>query len=270
MFKQELIKAIYNLRMLFVILISLVLLFLSAYTQLLSSHLFIDKTAEDLTAEGLRYILETGSNKYHIWVESFSYMQVIFVFAIVLPYTASYVTEKNGGYHYLAIVRGGLNRYYRCKMYVSCISGGLSLFVPELLYYIGVSSLAQNTILESFTFYPVGLFSSLFFTNPDIYILLQMTLHFVLGASFGLFAMGLSMFFNKKILAYTVPFFVYLTYDLVISGMENIRRFAITNMYNFMSSTTYTIVDFILLNLSLVAVGILLVQYNKHRMITSG
>jgi len=64
MFKLEFKKAVFNKRMLRVIVLSMLLMFFSAYNSLLSSFAFIDTSADDLTGEGIEKIYEIGRNKY--------------------------------------------------------------------------------------------------------------------------------------------------------------------------------------------------------------
>ncbi|MFD7525743.1 hypothetical protein ACFVVQ_15630 [Paenibacillus chitinolyticus] len=270
MFKLEFKKAVFNKRMLGVIVLSMLLLFFSAYNSLLSSFAFIDTSADDLTGEDIEKIYEIGRNKYHILVESFGYMQSVFIFFIVFPYTASYVYERNKKYHYICGIRVGMNKYLSNKLIANSIAGGLALLIPDILYYIIISLTARNDILESFSFYPVGLYSNLFTASPDLYLWIQFFFHFILGFCFAMFALGFTSFFTKQILVYIIPFAVYLTYDIFISNNPFLKKYAITNMYNFMSSTTYSLFDFILLNVILAGLGLMLFHINKAVVLKNG
>ncbi|CAM4405243.1 ABC transporter permease [Paenibacillus tarimensis] len=266
MFLSELRRALMNIRMLSVILVSLCLLYLSAYNTLLSTSVFIDSDATDLSVQGLEKIHEFGKNKYHIWTQSYIYLQTIFIFAAVLPFTASYIQEKNSKYHYLQMIRVGERKYRAIKFLVNCLAGGIALLLPEIIYYIFLTLLARNKVLEPFTFHPEGLYSNLFTETPDLYIFFIFGVHFLIGFAFAGFAYGISSFFTKNILAYVIPFGFYLTYDIIVSNNEIMNRYALTNLYNFMSSTDYSLSDFSLAIIGMLVLGISL-YYINYRMV---
>ncbi|MFD2671766.1 hypothetical protein [Marinicrinis sediminis] len=270
MFKMELKRAVCNYRMLFVVILSLLLLYLSAYNTILSSSWFIDQKADDLSKESIEKLFEFGKNKYHIWTQSYLYMQSLFILIIILPYASSYVYEKQKGFHYFSMIRAGTRKYRMLKILSGSIAGGLALIVPELLYYLGLSLIARNQLLHPFQLMPAGLFSDLFQTHPDLYIILIIGIHFFLGVSYTAFAIGLTSFFSRTIYVYIIPFVFYLFYDIVISSTKSFAKYAITPVYNFMSSTGSHIYDHIMLFGVFIFFGLLLFYINYKWVLKHG
>ncbi|GAC43737.1 hypothetical protein [Paenibacillus popilliae] len=270
MFKQELKQSIFNKRMLITIIVYLFFLFLSAYNMILSSAAFFDTSADDLTPEGIDYLFEIGRNKYHIWARSYSQAQPIAILAIVFPYTASYIVERNQKFHYFSIIRSGEKRYRLRKFIANGMAGGLALFIPECIYYLILSLTARNTVLHPFTYKPQGLFSELFPHTPDIYIWIVFGMHFILGFCFAAFALGITSFLSKPILVYLIPFALLVTYDVCMEHLFDVRKYGVSNMYNFMTSATYSLLEFFLVMAGLLLLGGLAFYVNYRRVLKYG
>lgn len=270
MLMKELSRAIFNRRMYSVIAVMLLLHYLSSYQSLLSSHFFIDREAEDLTIEGLKQILEIGGNTYHIWLNGFSFTQTIFVLAVIYPYAASFVYEKKMNFHYFAIIRTGHLKYRFYKMFANSIAGGLSLSIPSALYFAGLSVFFKNKILDPFEFHPDGVFSHLFTHTPSLYILSVVAIHFILGFSIAIFAMGITSFFSKIVYVYAIPFALYLSFDILISNINGLEKFAGTRIYYLMSNLGLTFIDILIVNLILVLIGIVAFYINYKMELKNG
>jgi hypothetical protein len=270
MLVKEIARSIFNRRMGLVIAVMLLLHYLSSYQSLLSSHFFIDRNAEDLTPEGLKQILEIGANTYHIWLNSFSYTQVIFVLAVIYPYTASFVYEKKMNFHYFSIIRMGHLKYRIYKMVANSIAGGLALSIPSALYFAGLSIFFENKILDPFEFHPEGVFSHLFTNTPSLYILFVLFIHFILGFSISIFAMGITSFFSKNVYVYAIPFALYLSFDILISNINGLEKFAGTRIYYLMSNLDLTVINILTVNILLVLIGIVAFYINYKLEIKNG
>lgn len=262
MLKKELYRAFFNKRMALIIILSLSLLYFSAYKNFLNSFYFIDKNADDLTPEALSDILEIGSNTYHIWYQSYSFLQMLFVLIAVYPFASSYVYEKNVGFHYLCIIRCGHFNYRFKKLLATGIAGGMALFIPSLVYLGAISLFFNNQILSKFEFQPSGLFSNIFIQSPFSYIMIVLIMHFVLGFSIAIFAMGVTSFSSKIILVYVIPFALYLTFDILLSNISGLDKFTLTSMYYLMSSEEVKFANFLIVNAILILVGALTFYFN--------
>ncbi|MFJ7666768.1 hypothetical protein ACIQXI_06655 [Lysinibacillus sp. NPDC097195] len=247
-----------------VILVLFILCYFSAYSSLLSTHFFIDREADDLTAENLKYLLEVGGNTYHIWLNGFHFTQIIFVLAAIYPYAASFVAEKRGHFHYFSIIRMGHLKYRIFKLFANGIAGGLALCIPNALFFLAMSVFFENKMLYPFEFQPDGLLGDLFATTPLLYILFVLASHFTLGFSIAIFAMGITSFFSKIVYVYTISFALYLTFDIFISNLDGLRKFALTKIYYVMSSIDLHGSDVVLVNLLLVVLG-LVVSYLNYK-----
>lgn len=255
MLRKELSRAIFNRRLGIVVAVMLILLYLSSYQSLLSSHFFIDRDAPDLTPEALHQILQTGGNTYHIWLNAFNYTQTIFVLAAIYPYCAAFVYEKKKNFHHFSIIRIGHLKYRLCKLFSGAISGGLALSVPSALYLGALSIFFETKVLDPFEFQPDGLFSSLFNETPSLYILFVIAVHFFFGFSIAVFAIGFTSFSTKIVYVYAIPFALYLTFDILISNINGLEKFAGTRIYYVMSNANLTFVDLFIAYLLLILIG---------------
>ncbi len=270
MLRRELTRAIFNKRMALVIMVMFILCYFSAYSSLLSTHFFIDREADDLTAENLKYLLEVGGNTYHIWLNGFHYTQIIFVLAAIYPYAASFVDEKRGHFHYFSIIRMGHLKYRMFKLFANGIAGGLALCIPNVLFFLVMSVFFENKILYPFEFRPDGLMGDLFVLNPLLYILFVLVIHFVLGFSIAMFAMGITSFFSKIVYVYAISFALYLTFDIFISNLDELQKFALTKIYYVKSSIDLHGSDVVIVNLLLIVTGLIACYLNSKWELKNG
>jgi len=255
MLRRELNRAIFNKRMALVIVIMFILSYFSAYGSLLSSHFFIDREADDLTPENLKYLLEVGGNTYHIWLDSFHYTQIVFVLAAIYPYAASFVDEKRGHFHYFSIIRMGHFKYRFNKLFANGVAGGLALIIPNVLFFLVMSAFFENKILYPFEIQPDGLLDNLFALTPLLYILFVLAIHFALGFSIAIFTMGITSFFSKIVYVYAISFALYLKFDIFISNFYELEKYALTKIYYVMSNIELHGSDVVMINLLLILIG---------------
>ncbi len=270
MLRRELRRAVFNKRMVLVIIIMFILSCFSAYSYLLSSHFFIDRDANDLTPESLKHLLEVGGNTFHIWLNGFHYTQIVFVLAAIYPYAASFVDEKRGHFHYFSVIRMGHIKYRFTKLFANGVAGGLALFIPNALFFLGTSAFFENKILYPFEFQPDGLLGDLFATTPLFYILFVLALHFSLGFSIAIFAMGITSFFSKIVYVYAISFALYLTFDIFISNFNGLEKFALTKIYYVMSSIDLQGNDVVMMHLFLIFLGTVAFYLNRQWELKNG
>ncbi|WP_434577813.1 hypothetical protein [Thermoanaerobacterium thermosaccharolyticum] len=274
MLREEFKRALFDKKLLFVVLVSLLLLFLSAYQSILKPAAFANINSSDISDKKLYYenVIRPGQNVYLIWSQSYYLIKTFFVFMIILPFTYSYIYERNKKFNYFSISRIGLKKYHQIKFIVNGITGGIALVLPELIYYIILLLVARNEILPVSILRsrgaPDGLYSSIFFKDPNKYIFIVFIMHFILGFSFAGFSAGITSFFNKKYIIYTLPYIFFIIYEIAIFNIN--QNYSMTNAYNFFYNKSYDILHFIILNLGLLAIGIITYYINYKVVLKNG
>lgn len=270
MLLKELKRAVLNKRFLVVVMLSIFLMLLRSYTYVWHNVMGVN-SAVDLTNEGKEMILRIYANKYHIWIGSFEMVSIVFPIFVVMPFLYSIVQERVSHFDYLVRIRNGRKRYMINKFLAVCISGGLALAIPETIYYLLLTVFARNEILNPFQLNPYGIFSHLFNDKPDIYILITLMMHFILGFAFAAFSIGISSFCTKEVSTYLVPYGVFLTLDILLSSSSNFKNFTILSAYKFMfRENNYTLIHFIVTVILLFVIGILVFLFNDRRRLSNG
>ncbi|MFC4768583.1 hypothetical protein [Effusibacillus consociatus] len=221
MFLQELKRGLLNKRMLFVVVIGLVLICLSAYSRILKSITFADLDAPDIigNTEVIQQFITNGQNKYHIWHQSFFYLAFYYPLLAILPYSASFLEERNLNFFYFVAFRTSYTAYVRTKFMVNFLVGGLAVFLPEFLFYTVISLVFKNEVLPAFLFKPIGFLASVFSIHPELYIWMIFASHFLLGACFASIALCLSSFVKRKIIVFVAPFLFYAISNFVLESV---------------------------------------------------
>lgn len=236
---KELKRAIFNYRFLFVILLSLIMFGLSSYHSVWMSALKAP-SATDLNDAGRKFVLSISANKYNIWTKSFRTTSILFPILISLPYLFSYADERENNFRYFMYSRQGIKKYLTNKVNAICISGGLVLFIPQIMYSLVLSIVARPVIYYPFDYRAIGLIPSLYDSNPELYILMTAIIHFVFGYAFTAFAIGVTSFFKNKATLLIMPFISTLIFDMTVSLLLKQEGIGIFSAYKFMHIGNYT------------------------------
>ncbi len=220
MISLELKKGLFDTRMMGIIVVSLILFFLSDYASVFRMMTFADLQAPDIidNDEMANFLVTNGFNKYHVWMKSFDYMAFIFPLLAVIPYASTYLEERESKHYYFICSRISGKRYMNTKYIVNLLIGGLALFIPELLYYILITIIFQNEILDPFFWTATGMFSEIFPVNPELAIWLTFLTHFLLGACFAGIAMTISSFMKRRVYVYVSTLLVYIVSSLLLEA----------------------------------------------------
>jgi len=238
MFLNDLKKGLFNNRMLFVFSVTFVLFYLSDYISIFKPMTFADLNAPDLQSneEAVHFIYSNGHNKYQVWLQSFKYIGFLFPLLVLLPYGTSYFDEKQSNFHYYIWSRTSYRKYARNKFLVSGLVGGLSILLPEFVYYIVISIIFQNKMLESTMFQAQGPLSNMFQSTPELYIAFVLFTHFLIGCAFAAMGVCISTFVKKKIVVFVLPYLLYMGSGIILEGFLRIFTYSplqwIQLMYN--------------------------------------
>lgn len=267
---KELKRSIINYQFLIVCIISIILFSISSYNAVWRSALNAS-SATDLTSEGVKWILQSSGNKYNIWNQSFKIMGIIYPILLSSVYVYSYVEEYKNGFRLLMISREGKKKYCIQKILAIAIGCGLLLFIPEMIYDIGISIFSNNAIiLKPFDFPVYGLYSGLYRHNPELYILLSLAMHFCLGMAVGVFCIGISFITENRVATYIVPFLTILIYEIVVTFITKSPLLTVSSAYKFMFTEGYHLIFFGIVLSLLIMTGIVCIVFKERKIDING
>lgn len=107
----------------------------------------------------------------------------------VLPFAASYVLDRTGGYLRHVLVRSSYRRYFLAKFVANLLAGGLAVALPLLLFYgftnltlpRGFPPVHESRIPFERLSGPLGY---LYRPAPDLYIFFLIGVGFIFGATY--------------------------------------------------------------------------------------
>jgi hypothetical protein len=233
-FILELKRAIINLRFVLAIIIGIYL----CYYGLTDYYQF---TSLDLPKNVI--------NAYRGWFTALGFgSRSFFIYAVAiictLPFSYSYIEDKNSGYLRNILYRVDYKRYFRSKLLVNSIVGGLTLFIPivfifivcAIKYPVAIYIIPGTSDVEGF--YPVGIFASNYAAHPFIYIVYSFINVFIVGFVYSLFGMASSILTNKKISALLIPSILYMGINMFTNFIEKAQYSSFTTVFPWMDSRT--------------------------------
>ena len=160
----------------------------------------------------------------------------------VLPFAASFITDRSSGYITFILSRTSFRRYRASKYVANLLAGGVSTSLPLLVGY-GIINIFYH---RGFPPVPVpgeawdnvrlpwvnanGTFGYLYRTKPDLYIFFLIGLAFLWGAVWATAGLATSSFIHNKYRALVAPFLLYVVVDFVL---QNIRKPEWSPLFNF-------------------------------------
>lgn len=172
---------------------------------------------------------------------------------VVLPYGVSYFTDMKTGIIKNFYSRTKKSNYIVAKYFAVFISGGFVIVTP-LLFNLLVTSVLLPSLVAANGTYGInanGMWSSIFYTYPYIYIFMYLILNFIMSGLLGCIALTISEFVNNRFVAMLFPFLLceftnaitrYSSISIV-RGMAPYRFFSITQLgCNYMESAIIVII----------------------------
>lgn len=233
-FILELKRAIINLRFVLAIIIGIYLCYygLTDYYQF-TLHDFHDNVI----------------NAYKGWFTALGFgSRSFFIYAVAiictLPFSYSYVEDKNSGYLRNILYRIDYKKYFRSKLLVNSIVGGLTLLISVVFIFI-VCAIKYPVALHIIPgtsdvegFYPEGIFANNYVAHPFIYIVYSFINVFIVGFVYSLFGMASSILTNKKISALLIPSILYMGINMFTNFIEKNQYSSFTTVFPWMDSRT--------------------------------
>lgn len=163
-----------------------------------------------------------NNSLYNHWLggESRSFGFTLFFTLLPLiatfPYGWSYYLETKKGYVKSVVIRSGKQSYFSAKYIATFLAGGIVIFLPLLFNFLIIAAFVPATMPTNIAnihtlAYPVAntsMWSSLFYTQPLLFVFLYLILNFVFGGLFATMSLALSFFVKNRIAVLLVPFFI--------------------------------------------------------------
>ncbi len=149
---------------------------------------------------------------------------LIFPILSVLSYSDSYLEDIHSGLIKYIYTRYSKNKYLACKFVANFIAGGLAFVIPLIINFIililSYPSLPTHSILGKQTILCGGLFASLFYAHPIIYIGMWLVIYFMYAGAFASIALGISTIIRNKFVVLFIPFLLCNVIGIVLDVMN--------------------------------------------------
>ncbi|MFC7087204.1 hypothetical protein [Mammaliicoccus vitulinus] len=175
------------------------------------------------------------------------------VYLLIMPLTVSvgvsdiFIQDrKQHLLHHAYINHGNKSVDIKVILYSSIVAS-LLVIIPLLINFIGEFLILPNILPERFTNKPIGIYSSstlsvsLYYAMPLLYILLYILLAGIWGAIMNVFAITLSIYANRRILAIIGPFI----FQILLIILTNLpyKPFIVPPIYFLMGRTEFMYIE---------------------------
>lgn len=205
--KKDIIRGIFNLRMLLVI----VIVFLVQLRPFIQYGIFNSQTTSDYL-----YLLTLPS--------SLSGLAPFAVLIPIIPYATSFCDEYNSGYFRLALIRSERNKYCFSKVMSTFLSGGIAMLVPFLLITLLIIAVGVPTtpaVSLSEDYFNDTIWFQYMYSLGGIFVLLgRLILAFLFGAVWALVGLVISIVVPNRYIILLGPFVIYQALWMLCSKMQ--------------------------------------------------
>lgn len=161
---------------------------------------------------------ERGVTYFYNWSVYGGIISLLFIIIATIPFATSYIDDCSLDYYSSVKDKIGGFKYIITKFVVNFIAGGLVIFIPFILYFLfllvskGVSLIDLDYATE------VNILLRHIFEQSQIqYMLLNIILSSIAGATFSTVALAVSIYIKNKYLVMIFPFLCYITSAIVLS-----------------------------------------------------
>lgn len=173
----------------------------------------------------------------------------------VLPFAASFITDRSSGYITFILSRTSFRRYRISKYVANLLTGGVSTSLPLLVGY-GIINIFYERGLPPvpapgqpwYAFFPWinanGTFGYLYRTKPDLYIFFLIGLAFLWGAAWATTGLAVSSVVRNKYRALAIPFLFYVIMHFIMSFLGIPEWSPLLNLVPVLHKTTSPLTTF--------------------------
>src|SRR5450830_24741 len=196
----------------------------------------------------------------------------------VLPFAASFITDRTSGYITFILSRTSFRRYRTSKYVANLLAGGVSTSLPLLVGY-GIINIFYK---RGFPPVPVtpsegwvnvrlpwvnanGTFGYLYRTKPDLYIFFLIGLAFLWGAAWATAGLATSSVVRNRYYALAAPFVFYIIVHFVTTVLWIAGWSPLFNFAPFLYKGTSSITTFVELGALFIVSTICIVVFAKKK-----
>lgn len=184
------------------------------------------------------------------WIGSDNYTVLGRLFFMLLPllaampYGTSSFREYKSGYAFQLISRCGKKKYTAAKLIVTFVSGAAVIGVPMLLNLMlnaMVCPLGSVHVVSMVGVWQGSFFSELFYTQPAVYMILQLLLGMAWGGVCALMALMYSSFLKNSIMIIIAPEMTMIVLEVLTTRIRRLFDFKSLELspFSLMQSITF-------------------------------
>lgn len=178
-----------------------------------------------------------------------------------IPYAITYCSDIRTGIVKNYYIRTKKINYLFSKYLAVFLTGGTAVIVPLLINFLATAAVLPSLVWITGTF-PVnanGLWSSIFYSYPYLYIIMYMCLQFVCGGLLATLALVISSWINNIFMALLSPYIIceFLNAVTRLSKTIWIRGLAPYRMFNMCQVNPNYAVSYIIFIITILCVSIL-------------
>lgn len=259
--KSELKRIIYNPLVIISIVISVIFQVYSIYNEF-SPHInSIMSIAQENYPGSFRDLVIFGEelNTYDGWIIGFKGYVISIIFLSCIPFSYSYIIDKQSGFSKNIIIRSNKRKYFVSKVICNSIIGGLVPTVSALISFLIVFALFNNEIPSKLMPLIIfnGAFTEYLLINPIIYVFIVLSILFVIGAIYSTFSLAIGVLTEKIIPCLLLPQIYWLAGSLFFESFVS-NELAPWNIFYFWTQPMYfnsgVVHSFIILAISIIII----------------
>lgn len=263
--KWELERAIFSRWNILLIFFILGIMFINAYNGGWNTALHVMNAVDIVNQEDKIYFAKYYGNTYRVWSDSYYMLQALTPILLGVPYILSYINEKNNRFRNFMIIREGRKKYLFNKLLSITLSGAIILGFSEFLFYFITYFLTSPSTNFEYVDGLIKYKNALFMSKPVFYFAVILLLHIIYYFSFGIFAVGITSVLKRKSAIIIMPFLLVAILDLVLPVVLQPNVIMQPN-----KSSHFSLVNFLILDLVYVIVGVICYTLNEKRIRRQG
>ncbi len=150
------------------------------------------------------------------------------------PFAVSYYADRKNGYQKNLYVRETRKEYFCGKITAVFLSGGTAVVMPAILDFIFLSTfmpaVKPDSCVMNGTLSPASNWQNLFYEQPFMYFIIYIMIYFVGGGILALFALAVSRWLKKSLLAFMSPFLLCIVMQLLLKDNRGFVPYTFLNM----------------------------------------
>ncbi len=181
---------------------------------------------------------------------------------VVLPFAASFTSERTSKYLQLIVSRGGRNRYIFSKFIANALAGGTVLALSAVIIYAFLSLILPEGLPAPYPgttgIPPQNPFDELYRQDTALFVWTRIGISFIFGVTYASIGMLASLFTENRFVALAAPFVFYIGLTFIMT-LLNLVRWMPAAAYNprlAVSSSALTVFGQLGLYFVLSAIGI--------------